>query len=162
MIAVLMRSAPNSQPPPVWVFLVFFAATWVLVSFALSRFGGWTTLAGYYPAEHPFEGKLIRFQAAQLRRGTNYNGCLNFGASYEGLYIVPMPPFRAFHPPLLIPWSDITARPYKMWRYWTFVELRLQRAPDIPVRIKQSLAQQLADNSNGRWSLVLSSVEAKK
>jgi hypothetical protein len=162
MIAVLMRSAPNNPPPPVWVFLVFFAVTWMLVSFALSRFGGWTTLAGYYPAEHPFEGKLIRFQAAQLRRGTNYNGCLNFGASYEGLYIVPMLPFRAFHPPLLIPWTDITARPYKLWRFWNFVELRFQRAPDIPVRIRQSLAEKLAAASNQTWSPILPTLRAEK
>ena len=153
MIAVLVSSAPNSPPPPAWVFIVFFAATWALVSFALSRFGGWTTLAGYYPADHPFEGPLIRFQAAQLRRGTNYNGCLNFGANYEVLYIVPMLPFRAFHPPLMIPWTDITARPFKMLRYWNFVELRFQRAPDIPVRVKLPLAQKLAESSMGRFSL---------
>lgn len=153
MSAVLILSSRNSQPPPVWAFVVIFAGTWVLVSFALSRFSGWVALARCYPADHPFEGELIRFQAAQFRGATNYNGCLNFGAGQQGVYIVPMLMFRAFHPPLMIPWTDIAARPVKLLRFWNFVELRFLRTPDIPVRIKAQLAQKLAEASMGRFHI---------
>jgi hypothetical protein len=149
----LMLSSPKSPPPPAWFFIVCFAGTWVLVSFAISRFSGWTTLAGYYPADRPFDGPLIRFQAAQFRHATNYNGCLNFGGNCDGVYMVPVLPFRAFHPPLMIPWTDITASPVKLLRFWNFVELRFQRAPEIPVRIKQSLAEKLVASSSGRFNL---------
>jgi len=148
-----MLSSTKGAPPPVWFIFAAFLGTWVLVTFALSRFSGWVKLAGYYPADHPFDGPLIRFQAAQFRAATNYNGCLNFGGNYEGMYIVPMVPFKLFHPPLLIPWSEITARPVKVMRFWNFVELHFQRAPDIPVRIKAQLAQKLADASMGRFSI---------
>ncbi len=153
MISALALSATKGPPPPWWFFVVFFLGIWVVVSFTLSRVSGWTRLAQHYPADRSFDGQLIRFQAAQFRAATNYNGCLDFGANYEGLYIVPMFLFRAFHPPLLIPWSDITARPIKLWGIWNFIELRFQRAPDIPVRIKVQLAQRLAAASMGRFSL---------
>ena len=147
--AIAFSGRPASAPPPVWVFLLLFTATWLLVAFFLSRFSGWTRLAEYYRCERPWS--LLRFQSAQFRRSANYNGCLNFAANYEGLYMAPMLPFRTFHAPLLIPWTEITARPVKLWRFWNFVELRFQRAPDVPVRIRASLAQKLTDTSSGRF-----------
>ena len=159
MVAALsFLASPKSAPPPAWLFFVLFAGTWVVVSFVISRASGWVALAGYYRADHPFDGPLIRFQAAQFRKATNYNGCLSFGSDDQGMYMVPMLFFRAFHPPLMIPWSDITARPVKLWRLWNFVELRFQRVPDIPVRIKQSLAEKLAEASAGRFSAVAAAV----
>lgn len=153
MFVVLVVSAAKGQPPPVWFFILFFVGIWIFISFTLSRVSGWTTLAQHYRADRSFDGQLIRFQAAQLRYATNYNGCLDFGSNYEGLYVVPMFFFRAFHSPLLIPWSDITARPMKLWGIWNFIELRFQRAPGIPVRIKVQLAQKLAEGSIGRFSI---------
>ncbi|MGZ4816921.1 MAG: hypothetical protein ACXVZV_16025 [Terriglobales bacterium] len=153
MIAARLAT-PSGSPPPPWFFIIAFVGTWILVSFFISRTSGWSTLATIYPAQQPFFGTLIRFQAAQFRWGTNYNGCLNFGIGPEGLYLVPMLTFRAFHPPLLIPWSDISARPIKLWRLFNFVELRFVRAPDFPVRIKASLAEKLAEGSVGRLQVV--------
>jgi hypothetical protein len=156
--AIIVLSGRQPAPaPPFWVFLAMFAGTWILVAFLLSRLGGWQKLAEHYPADHPFEGQVVRFQAAQFRRSVNYNGCLNFGASYEGVYIVPMLLFRAFHPPILIPWSDITAQAVKLWRFWNFVELRSMRAPDIPIRIKPALAAKLERESMGRFKVVAAS-----
>ncbi len=152
MIPATIVAAAKS-PPPVWLFIALFVGTWIIISFALSRASGWAKLAQLYPAGRSFDGELIRFQAAQFRYATNYNGCLDFGSNYEGLYIVPMLPFRAFHPPLLIPWSDISARPFKLWTLWSFVELRFDRAPELPVRIKLQLAEKLAKGSMGRFVL---------
>jgi hypothetical protein len=147
-------NTPNNAPPfPALFFPAFFVGIWILVAFLLSRVGGWSALSSYYRAQQPFFGTLFRFQAAQFRYGTNYNGCLNFGAATEGLYVVPMLLFRAFHPPLLIPWSEVVARPIKLWRFFNFVELRFQRVPDVPVRIKPSLAAKLTEASVGRFSV---------
>jgi len=125
----------------------------VLVSFAISRTSGWSLLSKVYPAQNPFSGTVIRFQAAAFRKGSNYNGCLNFGGDVAGLYMVPMLIFRAFHKPLMIPWDDIWARPVKLWKIMNFVELRFRQAPDIPVRIKPSLAAKLVEASVGRLSI---------
>ena len=149
-------AAPNGDLPFLLFaigFPIFFVGLWVLITLVLSLVGGWSTLAQYYQAQQPFFGTLIRFQAAQFRAGTNYNGCLNFGAGSEGLYLVPMAIFRAFHPPLLIPWNDISARPIKVWSIFDLVELRFQRAPNIPVRIKPSLVTKLTEASIGRFTV---------
>ena len=150
MIAALIFAGRDQAPFPLWFpFLALFGTSF-LVMFVISRVGGWAKLEESYRTEQPFFGTLIRFQAAQFRKATNYNGCLNFGGDPAGLYMVPMLLFRAFHPPLLIPWEEISAQPVKLWKFWDFVELRFQRAPDVPVRIKQSLAEKLAQASGGR------------
>jgi len=153
MTLALIFAGRNQGPPPVWFIFLAFFGTWFFVIFFISRVGGWSRLAETYRTEQPFLGSLIRFQAAQFRRSTNYNGCLNFGADPSGLYIVPVVLFRMFHPPLLIPWEEITTKPVKLLRYWTFIELRFQRAPDVPVKIKQSLAEKLVQASGGRLQL---------
>ena len=142
-------------PPSLWFpifFPAFFLSIWFLVAFIISRVGGWSALADYYRSQQPFMGTMFRFQGAQFRFGTNYNGCLNFGAGAEGLYLVPFVFFRAFHPPLMIPWNEIGARPVKLWFFFSFVELRAQKVPFVPIRIPKSLAEKLAGASAGRLS----------
>lgn len=146
---VLSTSTNGALPFPLWFLPLFFVAIWIFVAFMLSRVGGWDRLAESYRSDQPFFGTRFNLQAAQLRAGTNYNGCLTFGANHEGLYLRPIVLFRAFHPPLLIPWSEITAKPVKVFRIVGFVELRFQRAPEIPVKIRQSLADKLVVASNG-------------
>jgi hypothetical protein len=151
-VMTIVTASHASQPPaPVWIFPIFFVGVWLLVALFISRVGGWSTLAEYYRADQPFFGTLFRFQAASFRAGSNYNGCLNFGANGEGLYLRPMLLFRAFHPPLFIPWSEVSAQPIKLWLFFNFVELRFHRSPAIPVRIKPALANKLLQASAGRF-----------
>lgn len=145
--------------PPIWIpicFPLFFIAVWIFVLFLTSRVGGWSTLAQYYRTDRPFPGTIFRWQGAQLRYGTNYNGCLTFGADEEGLYIVPVTILRAFHSPLLFPWNEIESRPVKVWLFFNFVELRFLRAPGVPMKIPVSLADRIAASSAGRFGGALS------
>ena len=151
--AIILASRNQGPPPPWWLFVLLPIGIWILVAFLISRVGGWSRLAESYRTDQPFSGQLIRFQAAQLHRSTNYNGCLNFGGDPAGLYMAPMALFRAFHPPLLIPWEEITARPITLLKFWNFVELRFQRAPDVPVKIKQALAEKLVQASGRRLQI---------
>lgn len=149
---ILLIATPPSEPPlPVMAIPLIFVGTWVFVMFILSRVGGWSTLASYYRFDQPFFDSLFHFQSASLRAGTNYNGCLKVGANTEGLYMVPMLIFRGFHAPLFIPWSEVVARPIKYWKVFDYIELRFQRAPDLPVRIRPELASKLAQASVGRF-----------
>ena len=51
------------------------------------------------------------------------------GMSDEGLYLVPMAPFRLFHKPLLIPWSEVEAEPYR--RFIDGYRVTLRSVPDV-------------------------------
>lgn len=85
---------------------LYFVAFWCLVCLALSHIGGWNKLAKMHPARRPPEGKCFRRQSGVVG-GVNYNTCLTIHISPEGIHIVPMFLFRAGHPPLLVPWSEI-------------------------------------------------------
>src|SRR4051812_20131914 len=87
-------------------FPLFFAGMWIGVSALLSRLSGWSALALRYPAAGEPEGECIVWTSAQLG-GVSFRSCLNLPLAPSGLYMVPARIFRAFMPPVLVPWSDV-------------------------------------------------------
>ncbi|HPJ71373.1 MAG TPA: hypothetical protein PK636_01670, partial [bacterium] len=85
---------------------------WCAALKIISRLSGWSALAETFGFPGMFEGKVYRFQSARMGP-VNLNLALNLGADESGLYLVPVFFFRLFHPPLLIPWSEIEAAPVK-------------------------------------------------
>lgn len=124
-----------------FLFPIFFIGIWVTVCFLLARIGGWSRLAEYYQSQVPFTGKKWYFQSCQLGL-TNYNGALTVGSNYYGLYLAVLLPFRVGHPPLLIPWSDITTAEYKglMFRYLDFT---VARVPSLRLRLPRKLGDRV-------------------
>lgn len=92
--------------------VAFFVAVWTLVLWITSRASGWRRLAERYGETALFAGEVVRFGSARIG-WANYNGSLNVGANDMGVYLAPMTIFRAFHPPLFIPWSQIQAEPFR-------------------------------------------------
>ncbi len=78
-----------------------------------------------------------------------YNHCLTIGADPRGLYLSIFFPFRIAHPPLFIPWQDISLVS-KTFLWVKYVELRLGRENAIPLRISDRLAQKLKSAAAGR------------
>ncbi len=153
---LLLQGFPERHPEPSeWMpalFPVFFVGMWVGVCSLLSEMGGWRTLARHYGASSPFPGKRFRFRSARLG-GVNYNSCLTFEAGPAGLHISVLAPFRVGHPPLLVPWSDITAREEKSWLS-AFVVLAFARAPGTQLRLSVGLARALLD-AGGATAIVV-------
>jgi len=89
-------------------FPFFFAGVWFLVTGLLSVTSGWRKLAARFENQDEFRGTVHRFQSARIS-GVNFNGVLRMGVGGEGLHLVPVVLFRAFHKPLLIPWEEIQA-----------------------------------------------------
>lgn len=127
---------------PVAIFLVFFAAIWIFVSFILSRVGGWEKLAQVYRYDGEFKGERWRFRSCRMNGFVNYNNCLTFGANPEGLYINILPMFLFRHPPLLIPWSEIKEEKTK-GIIFEYRELSFAGVPNVKMRINASLAEEL-------------------
>lgn len=120
-----------------------FPALWALIMLAIGRFGGWGALAEVYAARDDFQGKRWRFESLRFRAFGHYNGCVTFGANPRGLYMATFFPFRIGHPPLFIPWEDVT-----MTRTTFFmvprVELKFRRTAERPLLVRQKLGEMLA------------------
>jgi hypothetical protein len=114
---------------------------WMLVCVTLSAMGGWQVLARHYPLLSPFTGRRFRFRSGRLG-SVNYGSCLTLGAGTQGLYLAVFPLFRPAHPPLLIPWSEVTVREVQVWLFKQ-VELEFAKAPSATLRLSPRLAQAL-------------------
>lgn len=116
----------------------FFVGVWVVAVVLVSLLSGWWGLAEQYRTETPFPAHMRRFQRGQMRWRTNYGNILTVASDSRGLYLSVMFLFRLGHPPLFIPWADISFEDPNLWLFFSMQRLRL--GPDrIPLRLRESL-----------------------
>jgi hypothetical protein len=89
-------------------------------------------------------------QSGQMRWLANYNNVLTLGANQEGLYLASMFLFRFMHPPLLVPWSEISVRSKKGWVF-EYVIFTMGHELAIPLRIRVKLAERLRNEAGKSW-----------
>src|SRR5436309_12401220 len=100
----------------VWRWFPFiFVGAWVGISLLLSWIGGWRALAGRYRATQRFTGVRFWMKSAGMCWGVSYRSSVYLGANSSCLFLSVFLPFRAGHPPLLIPWSDISFSRERGW-----------------------------------------------
>lgn len=79
-----------------------------------------------------------------------YNNCLTIGSSSQGLYLAVLFFFRVGHPPLLVPWQDISVRMGKtLWWKWT--EFRFRQAPGVYLKINARLGEEIKSAAGVFW-----------
>lgn len=86
-----------------------------------------------------------------MRWGANYNNCLTIGGDPAGLYLSPLFFFRIGHPPLFVPWTEISLRGRRKIMFIECVELRLGREEQIPFLIRAGLADQIRPAAASSW-----------
>ena len=93
------------------VFLALFPVWWCFILLILSKVGGWSALAGRFPASgrKPPAGEPSFYFLAGSFSFVRYSGTLILTAAPEGIYLKNLFLFRPFHPPLLLPWSGVRA-----------------------------------------------------
>jgi hypothetical protein len=123
-------------------FAIYFIALWSVTCYSLSWVSGWHALAERYRCEQDFEGERWRFRSAQMRWTTKYNGVLILSANREGLYLSIFFPFRLGHPPLFIPWSEITFGERRLW-LMAGVQFVLGREERIPFWVYARLGSEI-------------------
>lgn len=133
-------------------FAVMFVALWCGIALGLSYIGGWGGLASVYRAQRAFEGRRRSFQSGNVGI-TRYRSALTVGANPEGLHLSVLFFFRVGHPPLFVPWEDVTTTLSK-GTYYGDVELRFRNAPSTYVILPQPLVDQLKPDAGGRWPAV--------
>jgi hypothetical protein len=65
---------------------------------------------------------------------------MTIGVTDQGLFLVPFILFRFLHPPLLIPWRDITGckEGSFLWSQWSEFEVRRAQ---VKIRVRGSLGE---------------------
>lgn len=144
---------PTHDFPAVMLILipVFVVAVWMFTFTWISKIGGWSKLATKFRAQYPFAGRTWNFRSARMRWGTNYNGCLTVGADQSGLFFTMFSLFRFAHPPLFIPWSEITNEGTQRIFVWNFVQLKLGNEEQLQFTIRESLANDLQMEAGVNW-----------
>ncbi len=132
------------------VLVLFVVALWFAVGIAVSFLSGWAELARIYRLPGEFTGNRWKWQSARMRLLIGYNNCLTVGANQQGLYLAMFFPFRVGHPPLFIPWSDISVRKGKsLW--WKWSEFRFRQAPSVWIRLNERLSKRIEDSAGPAW-----------
>ncbi len=118
-------------------------AFFCLILFILSALGGWRALSSRYRMDRPFQGTTWKYQFGFLGL-VRYNGALTVGSGSEGLYLGVFPFLRPFHPPLLIPWPEVSLGRRRKTIFQELVEFRLGPEPLASLWLYDSLAQKVA------------------
>jgi hypothetical protein len=132
------------------LFIALFVAWWIVVMNVIAAASGWRQLAGSYRARALFSGKKFYACGARLRVGMGNNNVFTVGADPEGMYVSVFALFRPGHPPLFIPWEDVSTEVKRIW-WINGVTLRFTRCPSIPFWISRRLADKLEMASDVRF-----------
>ena len=84
-----------------------------------------------------------------MRKGTNYGNCLILAVNSDGIYLSVFFLFRIGHPPLFIPWPDVSMRERRFLFFFKQVELRFARCSSIPFVISRRLMNRISDALGG-------------
>lgn len=106
----------NNLPVAVFplLFFVWFVGLWLAITFCLSYFGGWQTLARHFHDAGDAPETQQRFRRIIVRRtrllATNYGNVVTLAVDEKALYVRVGRLFRLAHPPLRIPYSEIVTK----------------------------------------------------
>ena len=139
---------------PDWVVALgaplFLVAVWLALLYFISR-RGWSSFAARYPAPRLLQpDKIVANQVSFGRMLGSYRWVVRIAFCDGGLYLATIPPFRAFHHPLLIPWDRVKSIKHKRSassRYRIEIEdsagqilLRLPATIGTPLRMVRPVA----------------------
>lgn len=135
--------ANQFEPFFVSAYILIFIVLWMGFCKPISVFGGWQALSRDYRANSPFDGRKLWLKSVGMRRWINYNNCIILGVNKFGLYIAVLPILRIGHPPLLIPWTDISTEAVTRRLLPDLVKFKFTKQPDVPMVFSKKLAERI-------------------
>ena len=133
------------------VVIPLFVLFWCAVLILIAKLTGWATLAQRFRLRSPYTGPTWGFQSARLRWTSHYGSCLNVGADATGLKLSVLFLFRPGHPPLLVPWDEISVARRQSFLFIRQVRLLLGREEQIPFVISGCLADRIQAAAGASW-----------
>jgi hypothetical protein len=133
----------------VWIvpgIFIAFVAFWCLVCTLIGLVSGWSALSRRFTAQSQPLGEFLQagplFYSVYLRFWGHYSSVVRVISATDALYLSVLLPFRPGHPPLRIPWNEITlGRTKFLWQ--KFIVLTLGNEEQIPLRIPERMALKL-------------------
>jgi hypothetical protein len=92
---------------------------WLILGCLLASFGGWHSLSKLYRSNAKSSGTRFSFATMLLGSGSmplSYRSCMIIRVDRNAISLSVYPPFRFFHPKLLIPWSVVSS--CRQERFW--------------------------------------------
>jgi len=138
--------------PLVFISLLF-VLLWCAIVFLIAALSGWMDLAERFRLTSTFTGPTWGFQSARMRWTSHYGSCLGVGADATGLMLSVLFLFRPGHPPLFVPWSEISVAKRQNFWFIRRVRLLLGREEQIPLVISGSLADRIQAAAGASWPI---------
>jgi len=134
-------------------FIPFFIFFWYGVVSLIAVFSGWMMLSRRFRLTSVFTGATWEFRSARMRWTSRYGNCLSIGADPAGLKLSVFFPFRPGHPPLFVPWSEISVARRRDFLFIRQVKLLLGREEQIPFVISGGLADRIQAAAGASWPI---------
>jgi hypothetical protein len=130
----------------VFLFPFLVIALWILVTSVVGIMSGWHALARRFRTDSKTYGETRTagpfFYSVYMRFWGHYSSVIRMTAAQDALYLSVLFLFRAGHPPLRFPWSEIRfGETTSFWK--TYIELTLGNEEQIPMRISRRMARKL-------------------
>ena len=125
---------------------------WFAVIGLLSWSGGWSRLARVYRDEMSelTDGHTWRMQSVSLRGWCGYNNCINIEATVKGLKISPWFIMRPGHPPLFLPFDEMTSSSRTMLGVG-LEQVRMKQEPAIRIDFRRTLVDSVRQELGDVW-----------
>jgi hypothetical protein len=118
----------------------------ILSSLLLSVLSGWSRLAKHYSSQVEFKGRKWRHQSGYMGL-IIYRRALTIGSDSAGFFLATPNFLRMGHPPLFIPWDEITVAEREVYRYFD-IRFAFPRVPGATLQITRKLSDQLIAERN--------------
>lgn len=142
-----MQASSNASSSYFPLLIFALVVVWLcFICFLISLFSGWHSLSKHFRAQSEPYGQTRSagplFYTVYMRFWGHYSSIIRMTAADDALYLSVLLPFRPGHPPLCIPWNEITFGKNKfLWK--SYVVLTLGNAERIPLRISERMARNL-------------------
>jgi hypothetical protein len=119
-------SGTMATVPSIVGFACFFLGIWFGITVLMSLFGGWFKLSKIFRDSNPPRNQQFTFESIYMG-SVNYKGCISGCLGADGLHLKILLLYPLMHPPLFIPWSEITSITVKNWIFFTSNEVVIRQ-----------------------------------